>query len=111
MPKIPEDVMTLVPAAYADKKVQSLDNRRIDEIYPGSRLEKIRDFEGRTLEPGATPGSLAISGQPARMTIRFRFGAPHGVTLDDHRFQIATGREGEASAEFDHEERSELRWE
>jgi hypothetical protein len=36
VPKIPEDVMTLVPTSeYADKSVKSMDDRRVYEIYPG----------------------------------------------------------------------------
>jgi site-specific DNA-cytosine methylase len=37
LPKIPDDVMTLVPQTeYKDQAVKSLDNRRVYEIYPGA---------------------------------------------------------------------------
>jgi alpha-D-xyloside xylohydrolase len=112
LPKIPEDVMTLVPAGeYADRKVKSLDARRVYEIYPGELVAGIRDFEGRTLEPGADPRTLVIAGSAARISVRFRFGAPQRATLDGRPIAVTTGADGEAAVEFDHQARSVLHWE
>jgi len=63
LPKIPDDVMTLVPQTeYKDQAVKSLDNRRVYEIYPGAQLRSITDFEGRTVAPGPQPASLVVTG-------------------------------------------------
>jgi alpha-D-xyloside xylohydrolase len=106
IPKIPEDVMTLVPAdQYGDKNVKSMDNRRVYEIYPGAKLEAIQDFEGRQIQPGDTPGSLTISGAPARMIIRWRFGAPHSAVVNGKSVAI-TG----SVIEFDHTSTTTLSW-
>ena len=112
LPKIPEDVMTLVPAnAYADRSVKSLDERRTYEVYPGDRLAAIRDFEGRTAGPGPESRTVTIEGPAARVTIRFRFRTPRSVTLEGRPLTLVTGPEGEASVEFDHKDRSALRLE
>jgi len=110
LPRIFEDVMTLVPArAYTDQAVISLGNRRVYEIYPGAERVTLRDFEGRTIEPGAA--SLMIAGQPAQITVRWRFGAPHRVTLDGRAVALAIGPDKAASVEFSHKNRSTLHWE
>lgn len=111
LPKIPEDVMTLVPSSdYGDHQVKTLDARRVYEIYPGERLAAIRDFEGRGIEPGAERGSLSVTGQPARITIRWRFTTPREVSVDGHPAALRTGANGEPTLEFDHKDKSTLRW-
>ncbi|MGZ5154665.1 MAG: hypothetical protein ACXWC5_31985 [Burkholderiales bacterium] len=83
LPKIPEDVMTLVPATkYADKQVKSIDNRRVYEIYPGAKPESIQDFEGRSISSGDQPGTLTITGAPAHIILRWRFASPSTVTVN-----------------------------
>ncbi len=102
LPKIPDDVMTLVPASeYSDKSVKSMDNRRVYEIYPASKLEAIRDFENRSIEPGDQPGSLKITGAPAHIIIRWRFTAPATVIVNGHAVSVARKASG-TEIEFDH---------
>lgn len=102
IPKIPDDVMTLVPASeYADKSVKSMDNRRVYEIYPGNKLEAIRDFESRSIEPGDQRGSLKISGAPAHIIIRWRFASPATVVVNGHAVSMARNADG-TEIEFDH---------
>ena len=110
IPKIPDDVMTLVPAGeYADKSVKSMDNRRVYEIYPGSKVEAIRDFEDRSIQPGAQSSSLTITGAPAHMMIRWRFTAPHTATVNGRT--IAPARQADGSGiEFDHTGTTEITW-
>jgi alpha-D-xyloside xylohydrolase len=111
--KIPEDVMTLVPAnEYADKSVKSLDNRRVYEIYPpakGGKLESIQDFEGRSIEPGGEPGSLTITGAPAHVILRWRFASPRSVTVNGRAVPALRGADG-VSIEFDHADKTALSW-
>ena len=103
LPKIPEDVMTLVPQGeYRDQKVKSLDDRRVYEIYPGT-LRGMTDFEGRTVEPGAEPGSLIITGRAARVELRWRFNGPKRVTVNGRRVETRTGGDGSVSVEFTHD--------
>jgi alpha-D-xyloside xylohydrolase len=109
LPKIPEDVMTLVPAGeYADKGVKSIDNRRVYEIYPGATLESIRDFEGRTIEPGEA-GTLNITGAPARIILRWRFAGPGMVMVNGRSVPQARNADG-VSVEFDHADKTTVNW-
>jgi alpha-D-xyloside xylohydrolase len=82
LPKIPEDVMTLVPQAAAPG-VPALDDRRVYEIYPGP-LRDLVDFEGRHLVAHAEAGNttLLLTGPPASVTIVWRFEHPNEVTLN-----------------------------
>ena len=112
LPRIPADVMTLVPQSeFKDKRVKSLDDRRIYEIYPGGRLRAITDFEGRTVTPGADSRSLAINGQPARVTLRWRFGGPSAVTVNSLTIPVVKASDGSGSVEFDHKDTSHVTWE
>ncbi len=111
LPRIPEDIMTLVPQAEVrDPKVKSLDDRRVYEIYPGERLHGITDFEGRTVAPGTGPNSLSIDGKPARMTVRWRFGGPESVTCNGQPLMMRKAADGQVSVEFEHRESTRLSW-
>lgn len=111
LPRIPEDVMTLVTWRGAGTPpVPSLDDRRIYEIYPGPARSLV-DFEGRRLDlsAGAGPTSLDVTGAPARVTIVWRFQHPEHVTLDGH--PVALRLEGRsASVTFAHAADSHLLW-
>jgi alpha-D-xyloside xylohydrolase len=111
LPRIPEDVMTLVPQAEVkDPKVKALDDRRVYEIYPGARLREIADFEGRTVKPGADGKSLAIAGKPARVTIRWRFRGPESAECNGRKLEVRTAPDGAVSVEFEHQDSSHLTW-
>jgi alpha-D-xyloside xylohydrolase len=111
LPKIPDDVMTLVPQKeYKDQKVKSLDDRRVYEIYSGAPLRALTDFEGRQLTPGAEPGSLVLTGPGARVTLRWRFGAPASVTLNDRKLELVKAADGSVSVEFDQSGSSRVKW-
>jgi alpha-D-xyloside xylohydrolase len=111
LPRIPEDVMTLVPQAeFRDAKVKSLDDRRVYEIYPGDRMQAITDFEGRTLTPAADSKSLTISGKPARVTVRWRFGGPGSAVCNGQKLTVQKAADGSGSAEFEHKDSSRLTW-
>jgi alpha-D-xyloside xylohydrolase len=111
LPKIPEDVMTLVPREeYQDQTVKSLDDRRVYEIYPGAPLRALTDFEGRHLTPGAEPGSLVLTGQAARVMLRWRFGGPATVTVNDRSLQPVKAADGGVSVEFEHAGTSRVKW-
>jgi alpha-D-xyloside xylohydrolase len=112
LPRIPEDVMTLVPQSeYKDKAVKSLDNRRVYEIYPGAQLRSITDFEGRGVAPGPQPASLVVTGAAARVTVRWRFNGPAGVSVNDRKLNTVKAADGSVSVEFNHQGTSRLRWE
>jgi alpha-D-xyloside xylohydrolase len=72
IPKMPDDVMTLVPPEESgNTSVKSLDDRRVYELWPaGSDFKSatITDFEGRTLS--RTAHSLEINGHAAGVTLR-----------------------------------------
>src|SRR5579871_1712984 len=108
--KIPDDVMTAVPSSeYSDKSVKSMDDRRIYEIYPGTKLEAIRDFEGRSIQPGAEQGSLTIDGAPAHVILRWRFSGPHSTTVNGKA--VTPLRQGDvASVEFEHSGTTAITW-
>jgi alpha-D-xyloside xylohydrolase len=111
LPRIPEDVMTLVSQKdFQDQKVKSLDDRRVYEIYPGGTLHAITDFEGRTVTPGADAASLTVAGAPAHVILRWRFSAPSGVAVNGRPAAVAKGADGSVSAEFDHQGTTRVQW-
>ena len=112
LPKIPDDVMTLVPPGeYKDQTVKSLDDRRVYEVYPGAQLRSITDFEGRTVAPGPQPASMVVTGAPARVTVRWRFNGPAAVSVDDRNLNTVKAAGGAVSVEFHHQGTTRLKWE
>ena len=111
LPKIPEDVMTLVPRAdFKDQTVQALDNRRVYELYSGSRPRTLVDFEGRMLTYRPEVRSVTITGAPARVAIRWRFEHPSAVTVNGRpAARFVTGEDG-VSIELEHRGTSRLTW-
>ena len=73
LPKIPEDVMTLVPAEESgNKTVKTLDERRVYEIFGDSGESVTTDFEGRVLTRSGHTLKIA-GGKPAHILVRVRF--------------------------------------
>jgi alpha-D-xyloside xylohydrolase len=111
LPKIPEDVMTLVPPAESgNSSIKSLDNRRVYEVIGGaadSPDTTITDFEGRTVARRAH--SLKIDGGAARVTVRWRFGNVGSATVNGTPATLQAGTEG-PSIEFDHGSASLVEW-
>jgi alpha-D-xyloside xylohydrolase len=111
VPKIPEDVMTLVPAAESgNTALKTLDNRRVYELLPnatGSQSATVTDFEGRTL--GRTGNSLEIDGKAARVILRWRFDPVASVTLGGATLELHNDASGRY-VEFDHTGRSTVNW-
>ncbi len=107
LPKIPEDVMTLVPAAESgNKTLHTLDNRRVYELL-GSAAENpttITDFEARTLT--RTGDSLTILGdKPAHIILRWRFTTPKSATVNGTVATITDGK-----IEFDYTTNTTITW-
>jgi alpha-D-xyloside xylohydrolase len=111
IPRIPEDVMTLVPWKGADAPpVPALDDRRIYDLYPGP-ARSLEDFEGRHLAVAAGAGRtrLTLTGAPARVTIVWRFEHPAHATLEGR--PLALRSEGDSTvATFAHAAESRLVW-
>ena len=111
LPKIPDDVMTLVPPAESgNTTVKSLDDRRVYELLPAAtdfKSATITDFEGRTLS--RTAHSLEINGHAARVTVRWRFDPVTSVTLGDTPIELHTDAGGRY-VEFNHTGRSMVHW-
>jgi alpha-D-xyloside xylohydrolase len=109
IPKIPEDVMTLVPQSESgNTKVKSMDDRRIYEVV-GDGNAKITDFEGRIVVRSAN--SLKITGDSvAHVIVRWRFGKVKSVTVDGAAAKLQTGEGGEQFVEFDHLKESSVAW-
>src|SRR6185369_16489576 len=102
IPKIPEDVMTLVPQSESgNKSVKAMDDRRVYELVDGPGGATITDFEGRKVERGAN--SLKITGDSvAHMIVRWRSARPASVTVNGAAARVSTGQGGEMFVEFDH---------
>ena len=83
IPKIPEDIMTLVPSAESgNTTIKTLDERRVYEIV-GSSPEDVTttDFEGRVLVHSGN--KLTITGEKkAHVILRWKFAAARGVTVE-----------------------------
>src|SRR6202021_1359613 len=111
LPKIPEDVMTLVPPAESgNTALKTLDNRRVYELLPnatGSQSATVTDFEGRTLS--RTGNSLEIDGKAARVILRWRFDPVNSVTLGGAPLELHNDASGRY-VEFDHTGRSTVNW-
>jgi alpha-D-xyloside xylohydrolase len=111
LPKIPDDVMTLVPPEESGNgAVKSLDDRRVYELWPAAtdfKSATITDFEGRTLS--RTANTLEINGHAARVTLRWRFDPVTSVTLGDTPLELHTDAGGRY-VEFNHTGRSMVHW-
>ncbi len=111
LPKIPDDVMTLVPAKESgNASIKSLDDRRVYELLPsGNDFQPVTmtDFEGRTLS--RTAHSLAINGNAARVTVRWRFDSVTSVTLGNAPLELHTDADGHY-VEFNHAGHSTVNW-
>jgi alpha-D-xyloside xylohydrolase len=121
VPKIPEDVMTLVPQSESgNTTVKSLDDRRVYEVIgtlPGTATAggqaagtetTITDFEGRTVT--RSDRSLRITGSSAaRVIVSWRFGKVANATVNGVRVTVQTGADG-AFCEFDHAAESLVEW-
>jgi alpha-D-xyloside xylohydrolase len=116
IPKIPEDIMTLVPRSESgNTKVKSLDDRRIYELIgngesdpAASSSASITDFEGRTVT--RTGRALKITGpSAAHVIVRWRFGTVATATVNGVPKPIQTAPEG-PFIEFDHASESRLEW-
>ena len=85
LPRLPDDVMTLVPqSASGNKIVPSMDDRRVFEIIgnSGPTGDTTRtDFEGRSF--ARTGNTLTITGDSiAHMIARWRFAHVQYVTVN-----------------------------
>ena len=121
LPKIPEDVMTLVPAAESgNQTVKTLDNRRIYELLgpAAPTATSIVDFESRTIlrsPAGSGPDTLQITDPdtrpaPAHVLLRWRFSTPHSATVNGRPATITTGPDGTPTVEFDHTGTTTVAW-
>lgn len=97
IPKIPEDVMTLVPPKESgNTSVHALDDRRIYEIFPGTSgaaATTLTDFEGRHLDRDGNQ-SLTINGKPATVTIRWPFGHVASASVNGSASPVETDARG-----------------
>jgi alpha-D-xyloside xylohydrolase len=112
LPRIPEDVMTLVPwKGPGPAPVPTLDDRRVYEIWPGPE-RALTDFEGRRLAFTTLGGrtTLVLTGSAARVTVVWRFAHPASVTVDGKPVTVA--RQGTTSSvSFAHHGTTRLIWE
>lgn len=111
IPKIPEDVMTLVPEKESgDTATKTLDDRRVYELLPAAANTATittTDFEGRTLT--RTGDQLTIQGSSAHIILRWRFGHAGSITVNGAPVQMHTGAEG-SYIEFNHAGESKVLW-
>jgi alpha-D-xyloside xylohydrolase len=127
LPKIPEDVMTLVsPVESGNPKIHSLDNRRVYEILGAAADHDTTtvDFEGRMIvrsgntlkitdAPGKTDAEPKDSDKKESKThviLRWRFSSPHSVTVDGASTPVKADHNGIATVEFDHTGSSMIAW-
>jgi alpha-D-xyloside xylohydrolase len=107
IPKIPEDVMTLVPQSESgNTTVKSLDDRRVYELNDDSGTSTLTDFEGRSVVRSGR--SLRITGDSAaHMIVRWRFAKPKSVKVNGKTEKLI---DGGTAVEFDHSKESEVEW-
>ena len=110
IPKISEDVMTLVPQSESgSSKVKSMDDRRVYEVIGASPAKTtITDFEKRVVVRGAN--SLKITGESAaHVIVRWRFDRVKDATVNGAAAKVLTDAAGEF-VEFDHLKESMVEW-
>jgi alpha-D-xyloside xylohydrolase len=111
IPKIPEDVMTLVPQKESGNgKVKSMDDRRVYEVIGGAGPgdTTITDFEKRVVVRGTN--SLKITGDSAaHIIVRWRFTPVKSATVNGSEVKVQSGTTGEF-VEFDHLKESVVAW-
>ena len=113
LPKIPEDVMTLVPEAESgnkDVKTLTAETPRIYELLgpAAATPTTITDFEHRTVT--RAENTLLIEGQAATVMIRWRFQTPKAVTVNGAAVQVKPDAEGVATLTVAHKERTTVLW-
>ena len=112
LPKIPEDVMTLVPQSESgNKTVKTLDDRRVYEIIgpAAATATSILDFEGRTVL--RSDNTLQITGDSAaHIILRWRFTTPHSATVNGAAVAIHNDANGTPTIEFDHSGTTAIAW-
>ncbi|MHB1021737.1 MAG: TIM-barrel domain-containing protein [Acidobacteriaceae bacterium] len=107
LPKIPEDVMTLVPPSQSgNTKIQSLDDRRVYEVYPGAAAS-FTDFEGRAIQ--RDHATLTIDGKPAKVFVRWKFIPVGSATVNGATVRVQQGVDGPFIA-FEHKDKSVVAW-
>lgn len=110
IPKIPDDVMTLVPGDSSQSPtVQHLDDRREYEIYPGPH-SILTDFEGRVLSFSPGPSNtVMIEGPEAKVTLIWRFEQPTSATMNGKVLDLRRLQDG-ASVTVSHHDRTSVIW-
>ncbi len=116
LPRIPDDVMTLVPQAESgNKTVHTLDDRRVYELLgpAAERATSITDFEGRRVL--RSDNTLQISDPetgpaPAHVILRWRFSTPRSATVNGAPATIRPDPGGTVSIEFNHTGSSSVAW-
>ena len=107
LPKIPEDVMTLVTSAESgNQQVHALDDRRVYEILgPAAGHDTgYTDFEGRTIVRSGNTLAIKPAAESAGKThviVRWRFVTPAGVTVNGAAAESKADANGVATIEFD----------
>ncbi len=119
LPKIPDDIMTLVsPADSGNKTVHSLDNRRVYEILGAASGADttFTDFEGRILtRSGNTLKITASEAAPAsadktQIIIRWRFVTPHSASVNGATLPLKNDPNGVPIIEFDATATDTISW-
>jgi alpha-D-xyloside xylohydrolase len=112
LPRLPDDVMTLVPQSESGNKiVSSMDGRRVFEIVGdgGPTNDTTRtDFEGRTF--ARTGNTLTITGDStAHILVRWRFARVQSVTVNGASAKLDSSG-SESFVEFEHTHQSVVAW-
>ncbi len=120
IPKIPEDVMTLVPAGESgNKTIHSLDNRRVYEILGPAADDDVKmvDFEGRMIVRSGDSLTISQAGDlpdpktdKAHVILRWRFATPHSVTVNGAGAGVKNDQNGIATVEFDLAKETTVSW-
>ena len=112
IPKIPEDVMTLVPQSESgNTTAKTLDDRRVYEIVgpAASVATSIKDFEGRTLL--RSEDTLMITGDSvAHVILRWKFTTPRSVTVNGSSLPVKSDAGGLPTVEFDYTGSANVSW-
>ncbi len=112
LPKIPEDVMTLVPSSESgNTHIHSLDDRRVYEVYPGNSAS-FTDFEGRDIKRDGDSLSLANTKPDtaaAKVTVRWKFVKVQSATVNGVDAKVQQDADG-TFIEFTHTANSRVEW-
>ena len=113
IPRIPDDVMTLVPTSESgNQSIHTLDDRRVYELiqpFTPTAPITLTDFEGRTITRDIESFKLTGGDKQIRVTLRWKFGHATAATVNGASVRVQQSPNG-PYIEFSHTTDTTVIW-